>query len=136
MTKTTIGTAGSSPGLKSHNRVVEALRERKLSARESGGGGGDEGEIKKEQSLTVAQKDHEGIKTREENKGEIKKKQGLTVVQGLLYPPSDASFQEMDFNPARESKVRHAGNVSLFLFAFPAENHLQSASLSCNVQGT
>ena len=92
--KTTKGMEGDSPGglgLKSHNRVVEALRERKLSAREPGGeGGGDEG----------------GIKTRQDNEGGIKKEQGLSVAQGLLFPPSEASLQEMDTD--KDSKVRHA----------------------------
>ena len=91
--KTTIGMAGNSPGglgLKSHNKVVEALRERKLSAREPGGeGGGDEGGRK------TSQGDEEGIK----------KEQGLSVAQGLLFPPSEASLQEMDTD-----KVRHADN--------------------------
>ena len=89
--KTTIGTTGNSPGLKSHNKVVEALRERKLSAREPGGeGGGDEGGRK------TSQGDEEGIK----------KEQGLSVAQGLLFPPSEASLQEMDTD--KDSKVRHA----------------------------
>ena len=101
-TKTTIGTMSNSPGglgLKSHNRVVEALKERKLSARESGGR--EKEEIKKEQSLTGDQG----------NDGGIKKTKGLTVAQGLLFPPSHTSLQEMDSNPA---KVSHADNFAKF----------------------
>ena len=81
-TKTTIGTMGNSPGglgLKSHNRVVEALKERKLSARESGEGGGGGGEIKRGQSLPGNQVNDTGIKTNQSNEGEIRK--CLTVAQ-------------------------------------------------------
>ena len=135
-TKTTIGTMSNSPGglgLKSHNRVVEALKERKLSARESGEGGG--GEIKREQSLPGDQVNDGGIQTKQSNKGEIrkgltvdqsndgeiKKEQGLTVAQGLLYPPSDGSLQEMDSNPA---KVSHADNFAKFIvFSYQLQDY-------------
>jgi len=99
--KTTIVIAGNSPGgsgLKSHNKVVEALKERKLSTRESGG----------EEGFDKADKEGE-LKTRQGNEGEIKKEQGLTVAQGLLYPPSEDSLQEMDGNEAKECKVTHGG---------------------------
>ena len=157
-TKTTIGTMSNSPGglgLKSHNRVVEALKERKLSARESGEGGGG-GEIKREQSLpgdqvndggiktkqsnegeitkclTADQSNGGGIKTRQSNNGEItsidqgndggiKKTKGLTVAQGLLFPPSDTSLQEMDSNPA---KVSHADNFAKFIvFSYQLQDY-------------
>ena len=153
-TKTTIGTMGNSPGglgLKSHNRVVEALKERKLSARESGEGGGGGGEIKREQSLpgdqvndggiktnqsnggemtkglTVDQSNDRGKKTRQSNNGEItsidqgndggiKKEQGLTVAQGLLFPPSDTSLQEMDSNPAKVSQAHNFVKFKVFSY--------------------
>ena len=51
------------------------------------------------------------MKTRQGNEGEIKKEQGLTVAQGLLYPPPEGSLQEMNGNAAEESKVRHADDI-------------------------
>ena len=132
-TKTTIGTMSNSSGglgLKSHYRVVEALKERKLSARESGEGGGGGGEIKREQSLPGDQVNDGGIKTKQSNEGEIrkgltvdqgndggiKKTKGLTVAQGLLFPPSDAYLQEMDSNPAKVSQAHNFVKFKVFSY--------------------
>ena len=71
---TTIGT-GLSPSkapLKSHNKVVEALMERKLSERQSGEGG--------------------------RCPGDSRKTQGLPVAHGLLFPPSEELFFGDDTN--------------------------------------
>ena len=96
VTKTTKEASGDSPsGLRSHNKVVEALKERK--GRKSLGE-----EAKKENGLRAAQTNDGGKKTIQ-SKEKVEKSQGLCVVQGLLYPPS--SFQDMDGNPA---KVRHS----------------------------
>ena len=104
VTKTTIEASGDSPsgqgGLRSHNKVVEALKERK--GRKSLGEIGKGEEAKKENGLRAAQTNDGGKKTIQ-SKEKVEKSQGLCVVQGLLYPPS--SFQDMDGNPA---KVRHS----------------------------
>ena len=104
VTKTTIEASGDSPsgqgGLRSHNKVVEALKERK--GRKSLGEIGKGEEAKKENGLRAAQTNDGGEKTIQ-SKEKVEKSQGLCVVQGLLYPPS--SFQDMDGNPA---KVRHS----------------------------
>ena len=104
VTKTTIEASGDSPsgqgGLRSHNKVVEALKERK--GRKSLGEIGKGEGAKKENGLRAAQTNDGGEKTIQ-SKEKVEKSQGLCVVQGLLYPPS--SFQDMDGNPA---KVRHS----------------------------
>ena len=104
VTKTTKEASGDSPsgqgGLRSHNKVVEALKERK--GRKSLGEIGKGEEAKKENGLRAAQTNDGGEKTIQ-NKEKVEKSQGLCVVQGLLYPPSP--FQDMDGNPA---KVRHS----------------------------
>ena len=101
VTKTTKEASGDSPsGLRSHNKVVEALKERK--GRKSLGEIGKGEEAKKENGLCVAQTNDGGKKTIQ-SKEKVEKSQGLCVVQGLLYPPSP--FQDMDGNPA---KVRHS----------------------------
>ena len=101
VTKTTKEASGDSPsGLRSHNKVVEALKERK--GRKSLGEIGKGEEAKKENGLRAAQT-NDGVKKTIQSKEKVEKSQGLCVVQGLLYPPS--SFQDMDGNPA---KVRHS----------------------------